>query len=244
MFEYVADLQLKPAKPYLKRSKTNFIVLHHFASDAAIPAVHIDHINNRGYRGIAYNIIVQLDGQAVWGRGLEYVGGHIKDPLNGESIGIAAQGNFDRREMSAAQRNTLRRVILDVLAAYPYITKIYGHKDLKAVYPKQTATACPGQYYPLDDMKALIDLQGTGGISVNDEPPAPGKWTQSAGLWYYTDEHGQPVKSAWVKHKGIDYYLMGNGAMAVNAAILDNAAQTVYTVNANGEYTDKYNVVK
>jgi hypothetical protein len=151
MFEYIEDVMLKPARPYVRRKATDCIVLHHFASDATPEAVHAYHIG-RGHRGIDYNIVVLLNGRAVWGRGLEYEGGHVLNEgatagMNARSIGIACQGNFDERAMPAAQKVMLMRVIWDCLRAYPGIKSIVGHREV-------AATACPGKNFPLAEAKS------------------------------------------------------------------------------------------
>lgn len=153
MFEYVKDLGLAPARPYTKRKLTDLIVLHHFAADATPEEVHLYHIG-RGHRGIDYNVVVLLDGGAVWGRGAGYVGGHVLNSgasrgMNARSIGIACQGNFEARSMPAAQKGMLFRVIRDCLRAYPDIGTILGHKEVKV-------TACPGRNFPLDQAKRLL----------------------------------------------------------------------------------------
>ena len=150
MFEYIEDLGLTPARPYACRKETNLIVLHHFASDASVEAVHRYHIS-RGHRGIDYNIVVLLDGRAVWGRGLETEGGHVRNGgksagINACSIGIACQGNFEERTMPIAQKQMLLRVVWDCLAAYPSIRGVIGHRET-------ADTACPGRYFPLDEAK-------------------------------------------------------------------------------------------
>lgn len=152
MFEYVKDIGLKPRSAYAQRKKTDLIILHHFATDASAKAVHLYH-KAMGHKGIDYNIVIQLDGTAVWGRGIEYEGGHVRNygpsaGMNQRSIGIACQGNFQKRQMPDVQKETLMRVIRDCLRLYPTITRIVGHGELYA-------TACPGQYFPLSEAKML-----------------------------------------------------------------------------------------
>jgi len=220
MFEYIEDVMLKPARPYVKRPLTDTIVLHHFASDATPEAVHKYHIS-RGHAGIDYNIVVLLNGRAVWGRGLEYEGGHVLNGgttagLNRRSIGIACQGNFDERTMPAAQKATLFRVICDCLQAYPAIKTIVGHKDV-------TATACPGKHYPLAEAKDLLDERDT----VKPKPPvasAPAQIYRVRKSW--ADAQSQigafkdlaNAKATADSHKGYNVY--------------DNAGKKVYPTSA------------
>ncbi len=157
LFEYVKDLNLKPARAYSKRKKTDLIVLHHFAADSSVKAVHEYHLS-RGHKGIDYNIVIQLDGEAVWGRGIEYEGGHVLNSgrssgMNQRSIGIACQGNFQERTMTNKQKETLMKVIFDCIRIFPTINSIIGHKEVKN-------TACPGKFFPLDEAKEqLLDLR-------------------------------------------------------------------------------------
>lgn len=153
MFEYVKDLNLKPARAYNKRRKTDLIVLHHFAADSSAEAVHKYHLS-RGHKGIDYNIVIQLDGEAVWGRGIEFEGGHVLNSgrssgMNQRSIGIACQGNFQERIMPSKQKETLMKVIFDCIRLYPKINSIIGHKEVKN-------TACPGEFFPIDEAKGQL----------------------------------------------------------------------------------------
>lgn len=148
MFEYVKDAGLKHLGTYKKRTKHDMIVLHHFAGDWSVAAVHAMHL----FR-IHYNIVILLDGTVVWGRGLPYEGGHVLNSgasagISARSIGIVCQGNFEKRTMPAAQKAALMRVIADCLAMYPSIKSIIGHKQVRP-------TACPGKFFPLAEAKLV-----------------------------------------------------------------------------------------
>jgi len=211
MFEYIEDLKLKPARAYVKRPLTDTIVLHHFASDATPQAVHAYHIG-RGHAGIDYNIVVLLNGRAVWGRGLEYEGGHVLNGgttagLNRRSIGIACQGNFEEQTMPAAQKTTLFRVIRDCLKAYPTIKVIIGHKD-------KAETACPGKYFPLAEAKELLNERDTANTQIYRVRKT---WTDKAsqiGAFKDLDK----AKAATDSHKGYSVY--------------DSAGKKVYPTSA------------
>lgn len=167
MFEYIIDVGLKPAIPYTKRRKTDMIVLHHAAGETGVQAMHKYHISKRGYRGIAYNIFIDLDGKAYWGRGIEYVGGGVQDSgvtagINQRCVAIVCNGNFEQRTMPDAQKEALLRVIGDLLAYYPAITKIAGHKEVAA----PGHTVCPGKNFPLAEAKL---------VKAPTKPPAASK---------------------------------------------------------------------
>jgi N-acetyl-anhydromuramyl-L-alanine amidase AmpD len=161
MFEYVKDANLQySGAPFVKRSKTDLIILHHIAGEGPVELV-----NRVAHERIGYNLYVRLDGSVYRGRGIEYEGGHVKNTgktagMNARSIGIACEGNFEKRTMPAEQKNALFRVIRDCLKAYPDIKQIVGHKDV-------TATACPGKNFPLDEAKVLLHERDT------KQKPAP-----------------------------------------------------------------------
>lgn len=154
MFEYIIDAGLQPVRPYVKRKKTDMIILHHAAGESSVQAMHQYHIRVRKYRGIAYNIYIDLDGKAYWGRGLEYCGGGVQDSgvtagINQRCVAIICNGNFETRTMPDFQRAMLLRVLRDLLSYYPGITLIAGHKEVAA----PGHTQCPGKYFPLDEAK-------------------------------------------------------------------------------------------
>lgn len=165
MFEYIKDIGLKPISPYVKRKATNMIVLHHFESTANARDVHEYHIS-KGSKGIDYNIVVNMDGSVVWGRGLEYAGGHVSDAyfktagVNDRSVGIAAQGNFNKYPMSDVQKQALKRVTRDV-AQYYGITDIRSHKELAG----NDYTDCPGMYFPTQEIRSYA-LTGRSGSTL------------------------------------------------------------------------------
>ena len=163
MFEYIkqSGLQFSSLE---KRKSTTMIVLHHSeTTSATLQSMHEYHIS-KGMNGLAYNIVVFKDGTVYWGRGLDMVGGHTSDvSVNKISVGICAIGNFMIETMNDTQKNAIKKLIKDLLAYYPGINKILGHKEV-------TSTDCPGTNYPLNEMKALINHStGTDGTNTNSE---------------------------------------------------------------------------
>lgn len=160
MFEYVQNAGLKPVRPYVKRLKTDCIIIHHSAGILTPAQIHAEHIK-RGYKGIGYAIVIDQNGKAWWGRGLEYCGGGTKDRLgyNSRSVDICFIGNFENYSVPDLQLAMGKRVVRDLLAKYPG-ARILGHKDVDA-------TACPGRHFPLADFKALRAVPAPA-----DKPPA------------------------------------------------------------------------
>ena len=149
MLEYVKDAGLKFKRARTKRKKTTLVIQHHVEGEMTVQAIHDMHNNDEksNYNGIAYNVSVDLDGTAYWGRGLEYEGGGTLSSLglNPIAFQIVANGNFNKRTMPQAQKETIIRLTRDICEYYG-ISDIKGHREVGD-------TDCPGKYFPLDEIR-------------------------------------------------------------------------------------------
>lgn len=134
----------EPLQP-LNLKKVDSIALHHMATDADVKAIERMHIN-KGWRAIGYNFWVAFDGTVYEGRGFS-LGAGVENQ-NGHIISIGFQGDYDskKREMPDSQFNAGIEIINYVKSKVPSVKKVGGHRDFMA-------TACPGRYFPLDEMK-------------------------------------------------------------------------------------------
>ena len=128
----------------LNLQRVKGIAIHHMAhATADVKTVESWHIN-QGYNAIGYNYWIGFDGTIYEGRGLN-VGAHTLGH-NDTTIGIGFQGDYSKAvEMPVEQFNAGIDIIAYVKSKVPSIVKIGGHKDFMA-------TACPGRYFPLDEM--------------------------------------------------------------------------------------------
>lgn len=126
-----------------KRSSTVLIFLHHAAGDGSVLAIHNAHLA-LGWSGIGYNFYVRKDGSVWKGRGLDTVGAHAGGNYNSRSVGICAEGNFQKEFMFEAQKQSLIELLAYVWSEYPQ-AKVVGHKDMDY-------TACPGRNYPFGEI--------------------------------------------------------------------------------------------
>lgn len=156
MFNDVIDLGLIPKRPYIKREKTDLIVLHMSGStskDETVQSIHKSHIQ-KGNKGIDYNIVIERDGDVVWGRGLEYEGGHVANGnkktagVNARSVGICCLGDFEVERMPASQLESLKRIVADVVLHYEFksVKQIVTHDGIAG----PGYTDCPGKNFPYD----------------------------------------------------------------------------------------------
>jgi N-acetyl-anhydromuramyl-L-alanine amidase AmpD len=148
----IIDVGLKFNGNLTKRLKTTAIVLHHEAGTGTIEAIHNYHLNHNKWVGVGYNFYIRLDGSIYKGRGWDNVGAHAgaESGYNGKSIGICFEGDYTKlTNMPISQYNSGVLLIKEALNKYPTIIEIKGHKE---VY----ATSCPGTYFPLTKLKAVI----------------------------------------------------------------------------------------
>lgn len=132
----------------LNLSKVDAIALHHMAHPTAdVKTVEGWHIN-QGWRALGYNFWVGFDGTVYEGRGFK-LGAGVENQ-NGHIISIGFQGDYHSKEtkMPDAQFNAGIDIIKYVMEKVPSVKKIGGHGEFMA-------TACPGKYFPLEEMKTL-----------------------------------------------------------------------------------------
>ena len=139
---------IKQPLQYLNLAKVDSIALHHMAHPTAdVKTVEGWHIN-QCWRAIGYNFWVGFDGTVYEGRGFKLGAG--VDNQNGHIISIGFQGDYHSKEvtMPDAQFNAGVDIIKYVLENVPSVKKIGGHGEFMA-------TACPGKYFPLEEIKTL-----------------------------------------------------------------------------------------
>ena len=130
-------------------SKIDSLAVHHMAHPTAdIKTVEGWHID-QGWRALGYNFWVGFDGSVYEGRGFHQGSGVANH--NHHIISIGFQGDYHSKpiDMPNEQFNAGVDIIKYVLEKVPTIKTIGGHGDYMA-------TACPGRYFPLEEMKTLV----------------------------------------------------------------------------------------
>lgn len=158
------------------------VALHHMAHPTAdLETVHDWHLarwNNEP--GAGYNYFVTLEGEIIEARGDHrgaHTGGH-----NSSLLGIGFQGNYHpikgvahRTSMPDKQYNAGVWLIKELQKKYPQARRVHGHKHW-------TATACPGDFFPLVEM---LGGKYRGQAQPVQQPTAPaaavGTYTVKAG---------------------------------------------------------------
>lgn len=122
-----------------------YLVLHCSATrcnqDYPVEQLRRDHLA-RGFRDIGYHFYVRKDGSCTQHRLLLEVGAHAR-PYNRCSIGICYEGGLDANgciadTRTAAQKDAMFWLIINLHHRFPDIKVILGHRDLPGVQK-----ACP-----------------------------------------------------------------------------------------------------
>jgi len=134
------------------------IVVHHSATESGSAELfRLLHREVNGWNDIGYHFVIgngtdSGDGEIEKGRELPYRGAHAKG-ANEDSIGICLVGNFNQGKPSAAQMNSLRKLLLKLMSEYGTVVDgITLHKLVKG-----SSTECPGAFLTLSDVMLLLE---------------------------------------------------------------------------------------
>ncbi len=126
------------------------VVIHCSASangDARVDRAAIDRWHReKGWQGIGYHFVIEVDGRIAPGRPVVQIGAHVAGE-NASSIGVCMVGT-DR--FSEAQWESLRDLCLDLAVDYPQAS-YWGHRDFSpdkdgdgVIAPWEWFKLCPG----------------------------------------------------------------------------------------------------
>lgn len=141
--------------------KINKIVVHHTGSRVlrgfdSPSLIRFRHKYFRGFEDIGYhyligNGILTRDGEVYNARPVEIEGAHAYGH-NKDSIGIALIGNFNFREPTEKQLNSLIELLAKNCRGYGLNEEdIYGHRELD-----NANTSCPGEYIDMDELRGQV----------------------------------------------------------------------------------------
>lgn len=126
---------------------------------------------DRGWRGIGYHFVIindkhdhHEDGKVQTGRDIGTTGAHARG-LNRRSIGICCIGHGDRQPFTDKQKQSLFKLISDLIDQYDDITvnHVIGHRELNRLIAEgvlrpefKTAKSCPGNLVDLNALRGEI----------------------------------------------------------------------------------------
>ncbi len=126
------------------RTATNYIAIHHTATDAPLPEIVDYHMFRKHWRSVAYHYYIDKHGRIFRLLKPESTSAHAKQH-NSDAVSVCFQGNFDRDSLQSAQYKAGLKLVYALHTKYPN-AEIVGHREIGE-------TACPGINFPLDRLK-------------------------------------------------------------------------------------------
>lgn len=164
-----------PWRPSLTPRDWKYLVLHHTASDAGdVESIHNAHLKNKDkngkhWLGIGYHFVIgngrgmddgEIEPTFRWKQ--QMPGAHAGvNEYNQCGIGIVLIGNFEKSQPTPRQLKSVKELVAVLAREYAiHAEHVIGHGDIKA-------TECPGQFFPLSNVRASVAAaSGHGGQAL------------------------------------------------------------------------------
>jgi len=155
-------------KPKVAARDWKHIVIHHTAtSRGSVESIHEAHLKKKDksgnpWLGIGYHFVIgngngmpdgEIEQTFRWRQQMHGAHAGVGD-YNQQGIGIVLVGNFEKQHPTAAQLVAVKSLVKMLKAEYRIdVDHVIGHSDVKA-------TACPGKYFPLDEVSFGLPASG------------------------------------------------------------------------------------
>ncbi len=143
----------------MKLEKVERIVIHTAAAanklgipvDQSAATIRDYHVRTKGWSDIGYHYVIRMNGRIEAGRPEGLVGAHVEG-FNSHSLGICLAGHGDKRDFTAAQKESLAAFVVQLLEKYSLTEafkanpmRVLGHRECYQL-PGVTNTgkSCPG----------------------------------------------------------------------------------------------------
>jgi len=171
------------------------IVIHHTVTTAPIENIAKSHVNNDGWPGIGYHLIISND-RVYQVNDLNAASYHAKG-WNDKSIGISIHADLTKRSLTEFERMLLYGTILTVKSLYPTINRIVGHNEASK------ELNLPGTLCPATDMNRIrqdiLNLENQIAYEKSPEAIRTKAYAVANNVSYLynmangKDEHGNPA---------------------------------------------------
>jgi N-acetyl-anhydromuramyl-L-alanine amidase AmpD len=159
-------------KPAVAARDWKYIVLHHTATDSGdVQSIHEAHLKNKDkngkpWLGIGYHFVIgngsgmgdgDIEPTFRWHEQMHGAHAGVGE-YNQQGIGIVLVGNFDKHPPSTDQVSAVKRLVRVLAREYGVTAdRILGHGDVKA-------TECPGEHFPLSEVRGSVALEPSSGL--------------------------------------------------------------------------------
>jgi N-acetylmuramoyl-L-alanine amidase len=130
-----------------------YLVIHHTGAEEKDTEQVRRYHKILGWVDIGYNFVIERNGLVVPGRSLKMPGAHCRAAgMNRKGIGVAIIGNLEEHPPEPAQVDALVRLLVRLMRQYHIpVENVLGHREVPGA-----ATACPGRYFPLDEVRRKV----------------------------------------------------------------------------------------
>lgn len=143
----IIDVNLRTNGELKWGNNPNKIIIHHPEWYGSVEDLN-ELMIGMNYTMIGYNYYVRKDGSIYKGRPVEAVGGNCYGQ-NTQSIGVCFEGNY---ENDTSMPETQFKAGVELIQ---YLMKKYNIEEV-GPHKKYVNTACPGRYFPIDEMIAAV----------------------------------------------------------------------------------------
>jgi hypothetical protein len=167
-----------PWKPLAEARPWKSIVIHHTATNrGSVESIHQTHLKRKDksgnpWQGIGYHFVIgngngmndgEIEPTFRWRSQMHGAHAGSRDH-NQYGIGIALVGNFDEAPPTLAQLSSVKQLVSMLKSEYGLSSEdVIGHSNIKA-------TACPGRFFPLDEISLRPRQFGIRQQSPTDPP--------------------------------------------------------------------------
>jgi hypothetical protein len=189
-----------------------YLIIHHTGAEEKDAEQVRRYHKSLGWRDIGYNFVIERNGLVVPGRSLDQPGAHcLADGMNKKGIGVALIGNLEEHPPWQEQVEALIELMARLMQQHRIPAQnVLGHREVPGA-----ATACPGKYFPLAEVREKVreclvqteqrDGAGNGAEHDNDKKSGPGFWIVQAGV-FSTRERAENYAQE-LRERGIDAFV-------------------------------------
>lgn len=139
---------------YGVKSKTDIAIHHSLTKTGSAEAFARYHVNSLGWPGIGYHFVIEKDGTIKYCNSLGLKTYHVGNS-NRFALGICLTGDFRYEEPTAAQKDSLRKLVAVLIDLLPNLKRIRGHNEFPGYAWKQ----CPEfDYKKVLGMSSIYDI--------------------------------------------------------------------------------------
>ncbi|MBF7081692.1 N-acetylmuramoyl-L-alanine amidase [Desulfallas sp. Bu1-1] len=130
-----------------------YLIIHHTGAEEKDAEQVRRYHKSLGWRDTGYNFVIERNGLVVPGRSLDQPGAHCRAAgMNTKGIGIALIGNLEEHPPRPEQVYALVELLAQLMEEYHIPAQnVLGHREVPGA-----ATACPGRYFPLAEVREKV----------------------------------------------------------------------------------------